>query len=167
MGDRALVSQRKRRIGARQKVAVPVVDRICRRYLIDLVRVGGNGGPRQPNDVLAEQLHVIVESATTTETRLRLEGSARLATRDTGSGARKDEPKVDDFQLYGSATYDRSKNGFTSFTLIAFSETGHYDEIHKKVLPLGVVFELSTAATPANLAPPSSFADSYFAAPNE
>ena len=50
-----------------------------------------------------------------------------------------------------------------SFNLIAYSETGHYDEIHKKVLPLGIAFTLSTTEIPANLAPPSSYAESYFA----
>ena len=34
-------------------VPQPLTDRICRRYLIDLVRVGGNGGPRRPEQVLA------------------------------------------------------------------------------------------------------------------
>jgi hypothetical protein len=154
-------------VGIPKKVASPIVARICRRYLIDLVRVGGNGGPRQPKDVLDQQLQVIVASVTAKEIRLRLDGSARMATHDVGSGARKDEAKVDEFQLLGDAIYDRSKSQFTSFTLLAFSETGHYDEIHKKVLPLGIAFELSTAATPANLAPPSSYADGYFKVPKE
>jgi hypothetical protein len=49
-------------VGSREQVAAPIVDRICRRYLIDLVRVGGNGGPRRPEDVIREQLQVIVAS---------------------------------------------------------------------------------------------------------
>ncbi|MFT7641833.1 MAG: hypothetical protein ACI9G1_003584 [Pirellulaceae bacterium] len=154
-------------VGSRKQVATPVVDRICRRYLIDLVRVGGNGGPRRPNDVLGEKLQVIVESATAVEIRLRLDGSARLATRDIGSGARKNEPKIDAFRLLGYASYDRSKSQFTSFNLIAFSETGHYDEIHKKVLPLGVLFEFSPAKVPTDRVPPSSYSDSYFAVANQ
>jgi hypothetical protein len=154
-------------VGSRKQVAMPVVDRICRRYLIDLVRVGGNGGARRSEDVLSEQLQVIVESVSASEIRLRLDGSARLATHDVGSGARKSEPKIDDFLLSGYATYDRSSSQFTRFDLIAFSETGHYDEIHKKVLPLGLAFELSPTTTPANCAPPSSYADRYFAAPKK
>jgi len=98
---------------------------------------------------------------------LRLDGSTRLTTHDVGSGARKNEPKIDDFLLLGYATYDRSRSQFTRHDLIAFSETGHDDEFHKKVLPLGLAFELSTTATPANLAPPSSYADRYFAAPKK
>lgn len=155
------------KVGSRQQVAPPIVDCICRRYLIDLVRVGGNGGPRRPEDVLSEQLQVIIESLSASEIRLRLEGSARLATRDVGSGARKNEPKLDDFVLSGYATYDRSRSHFTRFDLIVVSETGHYDEINKKVLPLGFAFELTTTATPANLAPPSSYADRYFAEPKK
>lgn len=154
-------------VGSRKPVALPIVDRICRRYLIDLVRVGGNGGPRRPEEVLAEELQVIVTDATAQEVQLRFNGSAQLATHDVGSGARKDEPKIDDFQLLGFATYDRATSQFTSFKLIAYSETGHYDEIHEKVLPLGVACEFSTTATPADLAPPSSYVDNYFAAAKE
>jgi hypothetical protein len=117
--------------------------------------------------VLSEELQVTIAEVSTNEVRLRLDGSAQLATRDVGSGARKDEPKIDDFQLLGHATYDRAKSRFTSFNLIAYSETGHYDEIHKKVLPLGIAFELSTSESLANLVPPSSYAASYFAIPKE
>ena len=153
------------KVGSRQPVAATIVDRICRRYLIDLVRVGGNGGPRRPNDVLGEQLQVTVVDATANEVQLRFDGSARLATHDVGSGARQNEAKIDDFQLLGNATYDRAKSQFTSFNLIAYSATGHYDEIHNKVLSLGVAFELSATETPADRAPPSSYSESYFAAP--
>jgi hypothetical protein len=153
------------KVGSRQPVAAAIVDRICRRYLIDLVRVGGNGGPRRPNDVLGEQLQVTVVDATANEVQLRFDGSARLATHDVGSGARQNEAKIDDFQLLGNATYDRAKSQFTSFNLIAYSATGHYDEIHNKVLSLGVAFELSATETPADRAPPSSYSESYFAAP--
>jgi len=145
-----------------QPVAAPIVHRICRRYLIDLVRVGGNGGPRRPEEVLSGEMQVAVENIAGDEVRLRFAGSTRLATHDVGSGSQKNEAKIDDFQLLGYATYDRNKKQFTSFNLIAYSETGHYDEIHGKVLPLGVAFELSPAKTAADLAPPSSFSDSYF-----
>ena len=144
-------------VGAEKSVATAVVDRICRRYLIDLVRVGGNGGPRRPEEVLGAKLRVTVKSANASEIQLQFNGSARLATHDVGSGARKNKPKIDVFQLLGYAVYNRDTKRFTSMRLIAFSDTGHYDEIHNKVLPLGVAFELSSTETQADRVPPSSF----------
>jgi hypothetical protein len=148
--------------GARVAVAKPIVDRICRRYLIDLVRVGGNGGPRRPEEVLAEEIQVTVEGVSPRLVRLRLDGSARLATHDVGSGARGKSGKIDTFTLLGFLNYDVPKNVFTRFDVIAFSETGHFDEIHNKVLPLAVAFELCGGNAAADRAPPSSFAKEYF-----
>lgn len=149
-------------VGSQKKVAPAVVDRISRRYLIDLVRVGGNGGPRRPEDLLGADLGVTIEGVSDSEIRIEISGSARLATHDVGSGATKEAPKVDEFELLGSARYDRSKKLFTSFQLIAYSETGHYDEIEKKLLPLGVAFELSSIDVPADRVPPSSYSPEYF-----
>src|SRR5438552_16676509 len=41
------------RTGEKTDVPGPIVERICRRSLIDLVRVGGNGGPRRSEEVLS------------------------------------------------------------------------------------------------------------------
>ncbi len=148
--------------GAKQLVPPAISDRICRRYLIDLVRVGGNGGPRNEEDALEQRLQATVESVNDSEIRLRFDGSARLATRDVGSGARPDGPKIDEFKLLGFATFDRAEDTLTRFDLVAFSETGHFDEIHDKTLPLGVAFELLPATHPAHLSPPSSYGSGYF-----
>jgi hypothetical protein len=89
--------------------------------------------------------------------RLRLEGAARLATHDQGSGARNQgkAPKVDDWILQGSFDYDTGTGTkkITRFDLVALSETGHHDEIKKRTLPLGISFELSAGRTPAERAP--------------
>ena len=77
-------------------------------------------------------------------------------------GARPGEPKVDTFQLLGRVDYDAGKKAVTRFDFIAFSPTGHYDEVHRKVLPLAILFELSPGATPADRAAPSSFDKHYF-----
>jgi hypothetical protein len=143
-------------------VPQPITDRICRRYLIDLVRVGGNGGPRRPDQVLAERLRLTVEEVSAKRMRLRLDGSARLATHDPNGGARGKQPKVDDFRLSGLVVYDRPARKLTRFDVVAFSETGHYDEINQRVLPFGVAFELSPGDTPAERVPPSSFGKDYF-----
>src|SRR5262249_13308990 len=74
--------------GEADDVPQAIVMRICRRCLIDLVRVGGNGGPRRADEVLSQTLRSTVERASPTDVRLRLDGSAKLATHDAGSGAR-------------------------------------------------------------------------------
>lgn len=149
--------------GERVEVPDPVVDRICRRYLIDLVRVGGNGGPRRREDVLAEHMRLTVVEVTPQTVRLKLAGSARLATQDVGSGARPNMLKIDTFQLLGRLEYDPRAKAIKRFEILALSETGHFDEIHHKVLPLGVTFELSRGEKPAERVAPSSFTKDYFA----
>jgi hypothetical protein len=163
-GEAASLVPRSAIAGAQQAVPEPIVDRICRRNLIDLVRVGGNGGPRRPEEVLEQRMRATISAVTDAEVRLRFDGFARLATHDAGSGARKDAPKIDEYLLTGEATFERTKGQFTEFKLIAWSETGHYDEIHQKVLPLGIAFLLSPEEQPAEQAPPSSFGKDYFAA---
>jgi hypothetical protein len=158
---KALVPARPRQ-GQQHGVPEPIVDRICRRYLIDLVRVGGNGGPRRPEDVLGKDMHLTVEKVTPDLLNLRLDGSARLTTRDAGSGARGKEGKVDTFQILGFLAYDRQGQVFKRFDMVALSETGHYDEINVKTLPLGVAFELTGDKTPTERFRPSSFGKDYF-----
>jgi hypothetical protein len=157
---RSLIPERPRQ-GDSFPVRANITDRICRRCLIDLVRVGGNGGPRRPEEVLARDLRVTVEEVTPQKLRLRLHGTARLATHDHGSGARPGQPKTDTFQFLGAIDYDRSGRRLTRFDMVALSETGHFDEINNKVLPLGISFELSPGKTPSDRAPPS-YSKDYF-----
>jgi hypothetical protein len=140
----------------------PVVERICRYGLIDLVRVGGNGRPRRPEHVHSGAWRVTVAEVTRASVRLRLDGSARLGTHDRGSGAQDKEGKADTYQVLGVLSYDRKQQRFTRFDLVGLSETGHYDEIHQKMVPLGVAFELSQGQVPADRVAPSSFGNDYF-----
>ena len=158
---RSLVPERPRQ-GDSFPVRGSITDRICRHCLIDLVRVGGNGGPRRPEEFLGRDLRVTVEEVTPRKLRLRFSGTARLATHDQGSGARPGKPKIDDFQFLGALHYDRPGRRLTRFDMVALSETGHFDEINNKVLPLGVCFELSPGKTPADRAPPASYSKNYF-----
>lgn len=161
--------------GATLMVPEPIADRLCRRYLIDLVRIGGNGGPRQPQHVASKQLKLTVEEpsppaplpqgergARAASVRLRLDGSAECLSFGENFGISAKESRKDTFQLLGFLDYDKSKNTFTRFDIVALSETGHYDEIMKKVLPLGVAFELAQGDKPAERLPPASFAKDYF-----
>jgi len=146
------------REGATVKAPDAVVDRISRTCLIDLVRVGGNGGARKADEVQSREMVLKVKAVTAAEVRLEVSGSARVSTRDPGSGG----PKVDEYRFTGEAVYDRARGGFARFDVVAFSETGHYDEIAKKVLALGVAFELTTGDAPADRLPPSSYGPGYF-----
>jgi hypothetical protein len=152
------------REGAVHKAADLVVDRISRTCLIDLVRVGGNGNARKPDEVLSRDLSLLVKAVSASEMRLAISGSARVATRDPGSGGSAGEPKVDEFRFTGEAVYDRTRQGFVRFEFVALSETGHYDEIARNVWPLGVAFELTTSEAPADRIPPSSYGAGYFGA---
>jgi hypothetical protein len=145
--------------GARQEVAAPIQDRLIRRYLIDLVHVGGNGGPRRPEQVLAQDLSVTVEQASPQRVRLRLQGSARLS---SDEGPAKGKPKIDDFRLTGRVEYDVTRKVISRFDLLAFSQTGHFDEIHNRVRPMGIFFERLEGKTPAERSPPSSIGKDYF-----
>jgi hypothetical protein len=150
------------REGNRHALPAALADRLCRRYLIDLVRVGGNGGPRRADEVLARGLTLTVLEHTPAKVRLRLGGSARLATHDAGSGARGKKAKADDYQFLGFLDFDARKKAWTRFDVVAFSETGHFDEIHNKVLPFGVALELARGDAPADRVPPSSYSADYF-----
>lgn len=144
------------RPGMTVEVPGPVVDRICRTCLVDLVRVGGNGGARRPEQVLSREMRLTVVE-TTPRIRFTVSGSARLSTHDAGSGARGKEPKVDEYRFTGEATYDAAAGRFERFDFVAFSETGHYDEVASKTLPFGIGFELVSAEAAMDRIPPAHF----------
>ena len=142
-----------------------IAERICRRYLIDLVRVGGFGGPRRPQDVLARELWLTTEKKEGTSVRLRVDGTARVSSADASLGGRGGkDPKIDDYRFEGHLEYDTVKKTMTRFDLVAFSETGHYDEVNKKVTPFGIAFELSRAETPSERVAPTAYGKDYFGA---
>jgi hypothetical protein len=149
------------RPGARQEVPAALQDRLIRRSLIDLVRVGGNGGPRRPEQVLARELTVTVAEASPTTVRLELKGSARLT---CSVSQVKGQPRIDEFQLTGRAVYDVQRQAITRFELLAFSATGHFDEINNEIRPMGIFFERLEGRTPAERAAPSSWGKDYFKA---
>jgi hypothetical protein len=131
--------------------------------LIDLVRVGGNGGPRRAEDYLAGEASLTITRVSPEAVELKLAGAAKVATHDGGSGAKGNLPKIDEYSLAGTLVYERGTQRFSRIDLIAFSPTGHFDEIHNKTLPFAVTFELIPGKTAAERLPPSSFGDDYFA----
>jgi hypothetical protein len=148
--------------GASLQVPDAIVDRISRTCLVDLVRVGGNGNARKPDDILAREMTITTIETKEGMQRLKILGTVRVATHDVGSGARPAEPKKDDYRISGEVSFDSKRRAFTRFEFVAFSETGHYDEIAQKVLPFAVAFELSSGETPSDLLPPAFYSTAYF-----
>jgi hypothetical protein len=68
----------------------------------------------------------------------------------------------DTFQLLGYLTYDTKKKALKRFNVVALCETGHFDEIGRKLVPLGVAFELTEGKTPADRVRPHSYYQEYF-----
>jgi hypothetical protein len=148
--------------GDSSEMPAPVADRLIRTCLVDLVRVGGNGGARRPEQVLRKEIRLSVSERTPARLRLAVSGSTRIATHDPGSGAKGKEPKVDDFRFSGEAVYDPAAARFERFTFVAYSETGHYDEVAEKILPFAVGFELIAAEAPMDRIPPAHYSANYF-----
>jgi hypothetical protein len=157
---RSLIPQRPQ-VGDRAAVSAALTDRLCRRYLIDLVRIGGEGGPRRREDVLGQELTLTVVAVTEEVVRLRLEGAARYRTRGREHGAPK-EGREDAFTILGHIEYDRKADAVRRFDVVALCPTGHYDEVGQASAALGVAFELSRGQTPAERARPSSYFADYF-----
>jgi hypothetical protein len=147
--------------GASKAVPPALVDRLCRRYLIDLVRIGGEGGPRRREDVVSQQLTMTVEEVAEQHVRLRLEGSAVYKTRGRENGVPLGERR-DTFDVRGVVEVNRISGQFRRFDAVALCETGHFDEIGRKLMPLGIAFELTAAKKPIDRVRPHSFYREYF-----
>jgi hypothetical protein len=150
------------RPGVSKAVPPKLVDRICRRYLIDLVRIGGEGGPRRREDVVSQELKITVEEKTANRIRLRLAGSTIYRTHGPEHGVPAGQRR-DAFQVLGWAEVDRSTGAFVRFDVVAVCETGHFDEIGRKVTPLGIAFTLTPGKQPADRVRPHSLYQDYFA----
>jgi hypothetical protein len=144
-----------RKVGETYEAPEPIVVRICTRYLMDLIGGGGLGYLRRGDEVLAKQLRITVEDVSPAGCRLRLKGSARLA-------GTKEKPEPDDYQMQGVLTYDAKKRVITRFDLVAFCETGHHDRENKKIMPLGIAFELAETELASDTFWPFRYSDKYF-----
>jgi hypothetical protein len=147
--------------GPTQAVPPALVDRLCRRYLIDLVRIGGQGGPRSRDAVVSQELTVTVEKVGDSRVHLRLSGTAVYRSRGPENGVKAGQ-RLDTFGVLGLAEVDRATGKFRRFDVVALSETGHFDEIGRKVLPLGIAFELTEARKPIDRVRPHSLYRDYF-----
>jgi hypothetical protein len=149
-------------VGDRLDVPAAITDRFCRRYLIDLVRIGGEGGPRRPENVREQRLTLTVTAVTADSITLGLDGSARFLTFGPENGVSELTGREDAFVLRGELRLDRKTGTFRRFDVVGLCETGHHDEIGKKTVPLGVAFTLTPAEAPADRVRPHSFYQDYF-----
>jgi hypothetical protein len=137
-----------------------VANRLVRTTLVELIRVGGNGGARRPQDVVARPLYLTTEAVTERTLRLRLSGHARVLSGRYVNN--KKEVREDRYDLLGTLEYDRKAGAFTRFDVVALSETGHFEEASAKLMPLGVALQLTPAKTPADRVRPSFYDARYY-----
>jgi hypothetical protein len=125
------------------------------------VRIGGEGGPRRRDDIVSQQLTFTVEEVTEQRVRLRLDGTAVYKTHGREHGVPAGERR-DAFWVQGHADLDRASGRWDRFDAVALCETGHFDEIGRKVTALGIAFELTPAVEPMDRVRPHSFFHHYF-----
>jgi len=128
-----------------------VAERILRFHLIDNTR--GEPPMWRREDIRAQDLSLIVEEATPASVRLRLDGSALLA---TGSDADKADRGFD-VRLLGFIGYDRARQAIDRFDVVAVGEHwGRGRRAQAGKAPLGVAFELANRKSTGDLVPPQA-----------
>jgi hypothetical protein len=146
----------------RSQLPPAVADRILRFHLIDNTR--GEPPMWRREDVRSGKLTLTVEEVTPATVRLRLDGSAILATD-------KDAAKADrgfDVRLLGNVQYDRAKQRIDRFDVVAlgdhWGEGGYTGGARPGRQPLGIAFELAEGKAAADLVPPQAARqiDAYF-----
>jgi hypothetical protein len=141
-----------RRKGQHFPMPRPLADRLLRFHLVDNTR--GEPGSWRPEDVRKSDLTWTAEEATPTSLRLRLDGSALLATDADPERARRGY----DVRLLGYLHYDRAKGVIDRFELLAVGDHWGVSTFTPGARPgrkpLGVAMELRRGNDPADLLPP-------------
>ena len=149
-----------------------VAERLCRWHLNPLF-VYGEANPLTRREVRASKLTLTVTEASPGVVRLRLDGFARLGKEATAKVREGKTACLDSWgyepRLLGFLDYDRRKQAFTRFDIVAlgdhFGRLGICDSAARPgCQPLGVAFELAPDA-PAERIPPGRTipARTYFA----
>lgn len=130
-------------VGQRYPVSEAIIDRIFRYHLWDGSRAWQSGWWRKSTDRRAGELTLEVEEVSPTDISMRLEGFGRLADHvDEAQASRRA-----DFRFMGFLRYDRTRQAFTRFDVIAlgefFSSVQRSPYLQKGISPLGVAFELA------------------------
>jgi hypothetical protein len=141
-------------VGDRFPFPPEAAERIARFHLIDNTR--GEPPMWRREDVRSQQIMLTVEAITPAAIVMRLDGSVLLATDADATKAARGF----DVRLLGWIRYDRSRQGIDRFDMVAAGD--HWGEgtftrqARPGRQPLGVAFELATAATAADLVPPQA-----------
>ncbi|MSR55209.1 MAG: hypothetical protein EXS09_18260 [Gemmataceae bacterium] len=140
--------------GDKNPLPAKVAERILRFHLTDNTR--GEPPMWRREDIRSQELTLTVEEVTPSTIRLRLDGSALLATN-------ADAAKADrgfDVRLLGYIQFDRTKKLIKKFSVVAVGDHwGHgafTGGARPGRQPLGVAFELSTGKSAADLVPPQA-----------
>src|SRR5262245_20137080 len=138
--------------GDKSPLPMKVAERVLRFHLTDNTR--GEPPMWRAEDVRSQELTLTVEEVTSTAIRLRLDGSALLATN-------ADATKADrgfDVRLLGHIGYDRATKAIDRFDVVAvgdhWGQGPHTGGARPGRSPLGVVFELAGGKSAADLVPP-------------
>jgi hypothetical protein len=150
------------RVGDSFSMPARVADRLLRFHLVDNTR--GEPPAWSKRDIRASDLRLIVEEATPERVKLRLVGSALLATAVNPIKAARGF----DVHLLGYLGYDRRRHVMDQFRIVAIGD--HWGEgaftggARPGRTPLGVAFQLADRQNPADLVPPQMVRDArtYF-----
>jgi hypothetical protein len=133
-------------------VPIKVAERILRFHLLDNTR--GEPNMWRRDEVREHQLVLIVDEVTPAAVRLRLEGSALLASGPNVERAARGF----DVRLLGHLRYDRTKQLLDEWDVVAVGD--HWGEgtytrrARAGRKPLGIVFELADGKSAADRVPP-------------
>jgi hypothetical protein len=143
--------------GDRLDMPAAVAERLLRYHLADDTR--GEPSFWTAEQVRQKSLKWTVLTATPEELRLRLDGSALLATSEDAAKADRGY----DVRLMGLLHYDRTRKVIDRFDMVAVGD--HWGEgeftqgARQGRKPLGVAFELSDGKRPADRIPPQAARD--------
>jgi hypothetical protein len=148
--------------GQRQPLPAAVAERILRFHLIDNTR--GEPPMWGRAEIRAQELTLTVEEVTPTAVRMRLDGTALLATHADVAKANRGF----DVRLLGYIGYDRAKEAIDRFDVVAvgdhWGEGTYTRQSRPGRMPLGVAFELASGKSAGDLVPPQAAReiDTYF-----
>ncbi|MCI0457088.1 MAG: hypothetical protein L0Z62_08925 [Gemmataceae bacterium] len=148
--------------GDRFPLPTAIAERILRFHLTDNTR--GEPPMWRRDEIRSQELMLTVEEATSAVVRLRLDGTALLASSADATRANRGF----DVRLLGYLRYDRAKQLLDRFDVVAvgdhWGEGPHTRRARPGRMPLGVAFELASGRSGADRVPPQATRDlaSYF-----
>jgi hypothetical protein len=142
------------KVGDTMPVPAAVAERMLRFHLTDNTR--GEPPMWRRDEIRSSKLTLTVEEATPAAIRLRLDGTALLATRPDADQAERGF----DVRLLGHIGYDRAKGAIDRFDVVAAGDHWgagpHTRRARPGRMPLGVAFELANGKSAADLVPPQA-----------